>query len=175
MPDYIYGAAPVVLTKVKLGADDFVPNRIHRLSCGNRTIRIDGGAVLTNIVIITDCDIKFGNDVQLVDSMVLTRSTAAKSIYAASGLRIGLNDNCSEGGGAQIITYGGFDVAADLHLYGGQIIALGDIQFAANANGVQGASLLAGGMISGTSNMSMGFCGSGMEASFQAPYFRLAQ
>ena len=31
------------------------------------------------------------------------------------------------------------------------------------------------GTISGTSNMTMGFCGDGMEDSFRAEYFRLVQ
>jgi hypothetical protein len=38
-------------------------------------------------------------------------------------------------------------------------IAKGDVSFAANANGIEGASIIAGGQISGTSNMTMGFCG----------------
>ena len=37
-----------------------------------------------------------------------------------------------------------------MHMYGGQIIAMGDVAFAANANGIQGASILAKGTISGT-------------------------
>ena len=65
-------------------------------------------------------------------------------------------------------------MAADLRVYGGQIIALGDITFSANANGIQGASLISGQEISGTSNMDMGFCGTGMEGNYEAPYFRLA-
>ena len=45
---------------------------------------------------------------------------------------------------------------------------------AANANGIDGASIISRGMIDGTSNMNMGFCGSGMEDSFSANYYRLA-
>lgn len=174
VPDYITASVPIVLSDTKLGVADFEQGRIHRLNCGGKTINIDGGITLRNIVIITDCDIKFGNDLTLADAVIFTRSTAAKSINSSSGLRIGEDDGCAEGGGAQIITYGGVDVAADMHMYGGQIIALGDVAFAANANGIQGASILAKGTISGTSNMDMGFCGTGMDDNFEAQYFRLA-
>ena len=41
------------------------------------------------------------------------------------------------------------------------------------AEGIEGASMIAGGLISGTSNMSMGFCGKSVEG-YEAEYFRLA-
>jgi len=107
--------------------------------------------------------------------VIATTNTSAKSINAPSTLQIGKNDSCAEGNGAQILTLGGVDLAADMRMYGGQIIAKGDVAFAANANGIEGASIIAGGTISGTSNMTMGFCGDGMEDSFRAEYFRLVQ
>jgi hypothetical protein len=60
-------------------------------------------------------------------------------------------------------------------MFGGQILAKQNITFTANANGIQGAAMVAGGTISGTSNMSMGFCGSGMEHNFHAAYFKLVE
>lgn len=65
--------------------------------------------------------------------------------------------------------------ASGLMVFGSQLIASGDIDFAANANGIMGASMIAGGRIDGTSNMDMGFCGSGMENNYEANYFRLAR
>ena len=62
VPDYITASVPIVLSDTKLGVADFEQGRIHRLNCGGKTINIDGGITLRNIVIITDCDIKFGND-----------------------------------------------------------------------------------------------------------------
>ena len=86
---------------------------------------------------------------------------------------MGVDDDCGTGGGAQIVTWGGVRVAANLEMYGSQIIAAGPIDFAANAGGIQGASLVSGATIDGTSNMSFGFCGTGMEDTFQAEYFRM--
>lgn len=73
------------------------------------------------------------------------------------------------------ITYGGIKVPADFQVYGGQIIAKGDVVFAAQAT-IQGVAIIAGGKIDGTSSSEFLFCkgGIGMEANFQMPYFRLA-
>lgn len=174
LPDYVSGSAPIVISDWNLDASDFVPGRVHRVNCSNHDINIAGGTTLRHVVMITDCDVKFGNGVTLEDSVIMSRSTNDKSIYAASSLQIGKNDNCAEGGGAQIITYGGMDVPSDLRFYGGQVIARKAVDFSANSGGIQGASIVSGSTISGTSNMSMGFCGSGMEDNFEVSYFRLA-
>lgn len=128
----------------------------------------------TDLVIVAECDVKFGNGVVLENVSIFSTSTSARAFSASSGLRIGRDDGCAEGGGAQLITYGGMGFPSSLQLYGGQLIARGDINFTANANGIEGASLIAGGMIDGTSNMEMAFCGTGMENNLEAEYFRLA-
>ncbi|MBC7157124.1 MAG: hypothetical protein H5U20_06375 [Rhodobacteraceae bacterium] len=93
---------------------------------------------------------------------------------SAAGLRIGRDDNCATGGGTQLLTLGSMSFPSDLQVYGSQLVARDDIEFSANADGIQGAAFVAGGTISGTSNMEMGFCGTGMENNFHAEYFRLA-
>jgi len=96
------------------------------------------------------------------------------SLNSPAGLSIGRDDNCATGGGATLMTLGGFSAAASLNVFGGQILALGDIDFAANADGIQGASFVSYGMIDGTSNMNMGYCrNAGMENAYRANYFRM--
>ena len=174
LPDYVSGSAPIVISDWNLDETDFIPGRVHRVSCSNHDINIAGGSTLKHVVMITDCDVKFGSGVTLEDTVIMSRSTNDKSIYSASSLQIGKNDNCAEGGGAQIITYGGMDVPSDLRFFGGQVIARKAVDFSANSGGIQGASIISGSTISGTSNMTMGFCGSGMEDNFDVSYFRLA-
>lgn len=60
-----------------------------------------------------------------------------------------------------------------LNLFTTQLIAAGDIGFAANADGVNGGAMVAGGQIDGTSNASMGFCDNGMEANIEAYWFKM--
>lgn len=153
---------------------NFKPHAVNRLNCsGSGKITLDVG-LYSNFVFITDCAVTFANGVLLEDVVVATTDTGAKSLTSPQGLQIGRNDNCTPGGGATLMTLGGFDAAANLSVYNGQILALGDINFAANADGVKGASFVSTGRIDGTSNMTMGFCKNrGMENAYRAQYFRM--
>ena len=124
------------------------------------------------MVIIANCDVTLGNGVALEDAIILTTSTSATSIKSPNGLRLGIDDGCTKGGGGRIVSMGGMNFAADLEIYGSQLLGLGDIEFAARANGIEGASVISNGRISGTSNMSMSYCGGGMDE-FTADYFQL--
>ncbi|WP_229737540.1 pilus assembly protein TadG-related protein [Primorskyibacter flagellatus] len=174
LPDYITSNVPLSLSKNKLATTDFVAGRVHRITCSGNALQIEAGSYLNKVVLVTDCPVKFGSKVTLEDAVVFTRSTDDKSISAASALQIGRNDHCAVGGGAQILTYGGLEVPSDLRFYGGQVIARLNVDFSANSGGIEGASIISGSTISGTSNMTMGFCGTGMEDNFAVPYFRLA-
>ncbi len=175
-PDYITAAGIEVLNGKSVTGSEFLPGKAYYVNCtGNSTMFLKDGGVIRNTTIVTNCPVKFGQGTTLEDTVLATTNTGDKSISAPSTLQLGKNDACATGGGAQILTLGGVDAAADLRMYGGQIIAKGNVAFAANANGIEGASIIAGGTISGTSNMTMGFCDNGMEDSFRAEYFRLVQ
>ncbi len=192
IPPYITSTTPIALSKRKLTIADFTPGRIHTLDCGTSgKATIDAGGehkfqgeetisnsepdALSKVVLVTSCDVKFSAGSVLEDVIIATTSTAPKSISAPSSLQVGRDDNCADGGGSQILTMGSMDYAADLKIFGGQLLAQKDINFAANADGIQGASMVAGGQVNGTSNMNMGFCGTGMANNFEAEYFRLAR
>ncbi len=174
LPDYITDPEVVTMTERTVQAADLTTGRIHHINCAGPRLTIDATPTVREVVIVSPCEIKFSAGSVLEDVIVISKDTAADSINAPSGLQVGRNDNCATGGGAQLVTLGGMNFASDLRLYGGQLIAKGDIEFAANANGIQGASMIAGGTIDGTSNMDMGFCGSGQEDNFEIDYFRLA-
>lgn len=193
LPDYVYPVAPYDISMAdvdeeedssnggKKGGNDksltpqhFVQSAVNFLYCsGSGKITMKAG-VYSNFVFISDCEVKFANGVVLEDVVVATTNTSANSLNSPSGLQIGRLDNCAPGGGATLMTLGGFSAASSLSAYNGQILAIGDIDFAANANGIQGVSFISQGTIDGTSNMDMGFCdGQGMEDIYRAPYFRM--
>jgi hypothetical protein len=175
-PDYI--TAPGVIsvnTRTNLSMADFTTGRIHKVTCnGGQTLPFQSGATLTDIVLVTNCKVKFGANVVLDNVVLATSNTASNSVYGPSAVQVGRDDGCATNGGSQVLTMGGMKFAANLSMYGGQLIAQLDIDFSANGNGVEGASFIAGGRIDGTSSTNMGLCGSGMERTFEAEYFRLA-
>jgi len=175
LPDYITSDIVEILPSKNAELTDFTPGRIHTFTCaGGAALQIPNNTTLTDIVLVTDCKVQFGQGVILDNTVIASSNTDPKSINAASGVQVGRDDHCAPDGGSQILTMGGIDVPAALKVYGGQLIAQGNIEFSAEANGIEGASFISGATISGTSNMTMGFCGGGMERNFEAEYFRLA-
>ncbi len=175
MPDYITSYTPVTLSKMKLTEEDLVPGGRYIWDCasiGNPTIQ--STVKIERVVLVADCAIKFGGGTVLESARIATTATGSKSINTPASLQVGRDDDCADGGDVQIVTKGSMDFAADLMMFGSQLIAEKNIYFTANADGIEGTSMVAGGEISGTSNMTMGFCGSGMGNNFEADYFRLA-
>ncbi len=174
LPSYITSNTAKVFSSRNVTQADLVEGKLHTYTCsGGAALTIKSNVTVKNAVIVTSCQIKFEQGVKIINSVVVSTNTSARSITASSGLQIGLNDNCAEGGGSQLVTQGSMDFPSALQIFGSQLLAKHDISFAANADGIEGAALVAGGEISGTSNMSMGFCGTGMENNFHAEYFKL--
>jgi len=157
--------------KFVIGPGDLPQGRVYKVNCSMVDMK---SGVYEKIVLITTCPVQVSNGVTLIDTVLLSTYAGAKAFYSPAKVTLGKMDDCAEGGGAQIVTYGSVDFTAGLDMYGSQIIAGKNVDFQSNADGMQGASIVAGGRIDATSNMNFGFCGSGMEASFLAQYFRLA-
>ena len=160
------------LNENKIGSGQLEPGYIYIASCSGGTLTIDNFTV-SNVVLLTACAVSFSKGAIIEDSIIATTNTGDRSFYAPSDLQIGKDDSCSDGGGSRLLTMGGMKFAANLAVFGSQLVATNDIEFAARAEGIEGASMIAGGLISGTSNMSMGFCGKSVEG-YEAEYFRLA-
>lgn len=174
-PDYITNNVVQTLSSRNVGVGDMVAGNIYTYTCsGGQGLNFANDVMLFEVVLVTNCKVSFSSGTVLDNAIVATTNTDVKSITGPSGVQIGRDDECAVDGGAQVLTLGGVEFPANLQVFGGQIIAMKNIEFAANANGIEGASFISGATISGTSNMTMGFCGTGMEDNFEALYFRLA-
>ena len=157
--------------KKTLTPDSFpAANRIYRIDCsGNGDITLSAGT-FSSFALVTNCPVKTSNGTVLDEVLLATEGDVS-----ASHLQIGLDDSCAPGGGASIWTYGDFNAASGLQGFGAQMLALGDIDFAAQADGIEGVSFIADGEINGTSQNDMGFCGDGggTDDFTKEPYFRM--
>ena len=171
-PAFLTDPTPIALTKSSIDATDLVRGHVYVWNCGSGNGgTIAKGALVSGVVIITDCDVTLANGSALEDTILLTTSTSAMSIKSPNGFRLGKDDHCVVGGGARIVSMGGMHFAAHLQLFGSQLLAMGDIDFAAQADG-EGVSVISNGVISGTSNMTMTHCSGGIDE-FTAGYFRM--
>ena len=177
-PAYLDPVPSVTLNpKNKITAADWTPGAIHSLTCKNSKTKVDvpTDTTLRDGVLVTNCTIKFGQGTILENVVMVTTSTEVDSFSAAQGLQLGKDDGCLPGGSAQLVTLGGVKVPQGLRLFGGQILAAGDVSFTSDAGGYEGGSIVSGGRIDGTTNSVMGACGTtGMEENFTAWYFRMA-
>lgn len=175
MPRYITNPTPMTLNRRNVGGTPLQEGRVYTVTCnGGQRLTVDGGAVLNNVVIVTNCEVVFGNGAVMQNAVIATTNTGDRSINGPNGVQVGRNDNCGTGGGAQMITLGGMDFASGLQVYGGQLLAAKGIAFTADSGGIEGASFIAGGTIEGTSNMTFEGCGgAGMEDNFAVPYAQM--
>ncbi|MFM2355304.1 MAG: hypothetical protein RLZZ528_1040, partial [Pseudomonadota bacterium] len=172
VPDYITNTALITISgKKKVAPSNFTTGRIHSVNCSGNKLTLDPGTY-SRMVILTGCPVTFANGTILEDVIFGNTSTDAQAFYA-SHVQLGKDDNCAMGGGTQLVTYGGMKIASDLQAFGAQILAHKSVYFTANADGLEGVSIVSGEDISGTSNMTMGQCGTGMEDNFEVDYYRI--
>ncbi|KKL28318.1 hypothetical protein LCGC14_2376330, partial [marine sediment metagenome] len=174
MPDYINNGTVKQINGKKIDSRDFEEGRIHRINCSNKA-SIQSGTVIRRAVVATDCDVDFAGGVTIEDAIIATTSTSVKSFTGSSGVVVGVDDGCAPGGGGSLISMGGMSFPAKMNLFGAQLLAKKDIKFAAQARTVEGASVISGGSIDGSSNNGFGYChGAGLEHALTAAYFRLS-
>lgn len=173
-PSYLTSSVPVYRTASNnFTAEEWVEGRINEISCSssNKQFSIKNNEIIRNGVLVTNCKLSLGSGVALEDVIVLS----SNDVTGAAGVRLGLDDDCAPGGDAQIITTGTVSFPSDLSLFGARIIAEQSVNFTAQSDAVQGASILSNGEIRGTANGQASICGAeGMPLDGWTKYFRLA-
>lgn len=173
LPEKADPTAHSVNWKKTMTPEDFVTDRVNVITCTGKGVTLSAEIFSDMVIVGEDCNFSMSKGTALEDMTLITTSIDDRSIDAPNGFRMGVDDGCKDGNETQIVTWGGVRVASGLEMYGSQIIAAGPISFAANADGIKGASMVSGETIDGTSNMSFGFCGTGMGNNFEAEYFRM--
>ena len=161
-PDYINGASPVItISASDVKYTDFEPGRVYKVVCGGSNgtqAQFFTGAEVAEVVIVSDCAFNLGKGASFEDVVLITKDTGSSSVYAASEVRLGADDDCDAGGGVVIYTPGGFSSAAKLELHDVTLSAAGDVQIAAQGDAVDGMKFQVGGDVSFTANADFGTC-----------------
>jgi len=158
---------------------DYLPNTIYNMKCtsGNKTVTLPTDTVISNVVIVADCNITSSNGLHL-ENVVLASSYAGNgpnglqqnAVTLASGTYLGNDDYCAKGGGVQIYSASSVHVAAGGEFHGLRIVARYDVSFTARNVGVWGMSVQAGHDISLTSNNNFGLCPGSGEGGYASHY-----
>ena len=179
--DAITGTPPrVTITSNKniSAAADWTEGAIHTLDCVSPGKQMNFGGsndVFRRGILITNCIIKFGQNVALEDVVMINTNTSIKSFNSPAKFTLGVDDGCASGGGAQLVTKGGVSFTSQFNAYGAQIIAEKLVTFTSQSDSIEGISILTNDEIDANSLINVGFCGgAGMTNNFLAAYFRLA-
>jgi hypothetical protein len=166
---------------------------VYRVGCTSRgnqqgTVTINSGdgiggnpPPLTNVIIITSCNVSFGQGSIVRDARIISTSTAVDSFKAPSGLTLGgLDANGCDTGGAALITAGGMRFAANFSGYNSQMFTGESIKFAATPNkpnDFKGMSMIANDVIDMASHVNalVGCNPGGGGNSIQASYFNMVR
>ena len=174
---YITSPTPIAMNRNGKIDDQWQEGRIHIMDCNgpNQQATSNSNTTLRRGVLITDCQLHFSAGIAFEDAVIASTNATENAVDTAGTFRLGAIDNCGDGGGAQLLTYGSVKFASGVEFHNGQVIAANNVAFTSNAGTIMGVSIIAGGRIDGTSNSTMGFCGgAGMANNFYAWYFRLA-
>jgi Flp pilus assembly protein TadG len=139
---------------------------IYDLTCPGNSLLVLGPSSIevSKMAIIANCRIYTGQGAYLHD--VILASTRGdvednqlypKAINIGQSAQLGADDGCATSGNVKLFATGGsIRSAADIEAYGLQAVAVRDIQFTAQAKGLEGILLQAGNDVSITSNNSFG-------------------
>ena len=173
-PAYVNTSAAVISVAAKnVKYTWFIPGRIYNVSCGGgdgNKAQIYSGAVLSEVVIVSDCKIQIGSSAVLTDVVLVSADTSNKSVYAASKVQLGADDDCAEGGEVKVFAAGDFDSAAKLETYGVTISAIGNVNIAGKTDGIAGLDIFANGDVSFSAQASLGVCSGGQTGTLADVY-----
>ncbi|WP_433988763.1 hypothetical protein SuNHUV7_24700 (plasmid) [Pseudoseohaeicola sp. NH-UV-7] len=157
VPSTVLLKAPTPLTLSEFRPTDIAPGLAHRHNCAGGKIIFKSGTY-EDFTLVTDCQVEFSSNVILKNVVIATRNTSAQAFYSSSGLQLGVNDDCAIGGGATLLSLGGFYANANFSAYGGVVWARGDIYFHARAQKIEGLSMKTQGSLTATSEAEMRVC-----------------
>ncbi len=179
IPSYINTALPVLVVDEKFKLANAQPGRIYHVVCKpNKNTLIAANSILTEVVIVAECEIKINAGATITSAVLASRSggngnIGKANVGIAANAQLGLPDNCAEGGGVQIFSNATIHTASSTKIDGVQMVAKGDIELGARSVGINGISAQAGGNITLTSNNQFGLCSGGAPNLFTVKYYRL--
>jgi hypothetical protein len=200
-PDYIDANIKVNVRDENYNFNDLVAGQVYHIECAaNKNVGIPNNTVISEVVIVADCQIGVGSGVEMSDVVLASRAggnpggspdgnTGGKggkkqsghggagienaNINVSANAVLGTADDCQPGGGVQIFSNASVHFSSSTSYNGVQIVVSGDVDLGARDDGINGINVQAGGDITLASNDAFGICTGGAPALFTVNYYRL--
>jgi len=179
IPSYIDKTKPVIVVDEKFDLSLAEQGRIYHVECKpNKNAAIPSNSTVQKVVIIAECEIKVNAGATIYNAVLGSRSggngsVSKANIGLASGVQLGVPDNCASGGGVQLFSNATIHTSSTTSMDGVQIVAAGDVELGARDMGINGISVQSGHDIKLTSNNMFGLCSGGAPNLFTVNYYRL--
>ena len=195
---------PSVIQKTeKWDLSDTIPGNIYHIKCAsNKNVRIKGDTVLTDVVIISDCNIGAAPGVVMSNVALFMLSTGnpggsgdngnaggqgqggttsgqggagveSATLDFSSSVQLGTADCSGSGGGVQIFSNASVKFSSQTEIQGLQIIAAGNVYLGTQGMGIKGINVQAGGNITLSANNDFGLCPNSAPNLQTVAYYRL--
>jgi hypothetical protein len=196
-PDYIDTNIEVNVRDENYNFNDLVAGQVYYIECAaNKNVGIPNNTVLSEVVIVADCQIGVGSGVEMRDVVLASRAggnpggntdgkgNKGQSGHGGAGIEnaninvsanaiLGRADNCQPGGGVQIFSNASVHFSSSTAYNGVQIVVSSDVDLGARDDGINGINVQAGGDITLASNDAFGACTGGAPGLFTVNYYRL--
>jgi len=161
-------------------ATDLVAGAVNIITCNRAGGRLslgsssDPGFLISNMVIVgKGCKFTFDDSVSVEDTIIATDATGNGTFAVSSGVTLGRNDGCTQGGEVVLISAGNVNFSAKLSMYDVEMIVAGNVGMASNANNMginEGTSIWAGGDIKVTTKHTFSGCNGATNPTFDVKY-----
>ena len=117
-----------------------------RIRCAGQSFSVAQDETISGVKMVTDCRVSFLQGSAIENVTLVTTNTDHHSISGPNGTRWGNPTYCGDTsvGGVHVLTKGGIQMAADFEGHGLEILAAGDVDLAAKADGVTSINIVSG-------------------------------
>jgi len=184
---------------------DTTPGHVYHIECAwNNNARIPGGTILTDVVIISDCNIGALPGVVMSNVALFMLSTGnpggsgdngnaggqgqggttsgqggagveSFTLDFSSSVQLGTADCSDSSGGVQIFSNASVKFSSQTEIQGLQIVAAGNVYLGTQGMGIKGINVQAGGNITLAANNDFGLCPNSAPNLQTVAYYRLTR
>ncbi|NNU79125.1 Tad domain-containing protein [Halovulum dunhuangense] len=152
--DLIEDAAAPVYTNGELVGPDLLSAYkndvliVNSCTGNNKTLKIDKPIVISDVVILTECDVSFDSEMVMSNTTLFTTSgekgSGRAAVSGSAAVRIGTGTCEDPDGASQIFAAGDIKFAGQSIVEHSQLLSLNDVEYAAQPDASEGTLIWAG-------------------------------
>lgn len=134
--------ASTVIYRESFDFTEVTAGATYHVQCNdNQTLYIPGGVPIRDVVILSECPVRVGQDVDLSSTIIISNIDALNNVEVTptmpSGVFMGAKDQCNPGDGLRVMAFVDAETAVRMKAFDPELFPLGDILASAQREGGQ--------------------------------------